>query len=505
MDLDALAVSATEWIQRALDHAVVVGLALPDRAGRLHTVWTNGDGPHLGRKRSARRREAFDGRRAVRLEAAELEERSLGILPLVGREQALGVLEVLGPRHVIDRGWTLLTLAAAQIAVGVQNLTEQRTLRREIETLERAALLGRDLVQAGSPCEATRVAARFASERFEIPVAVWLAGRDPSKMRLTAVRGLGSRRRRDVRARMGTIPRWGGLFAMEQERLMCRFGEVLGTSEVVAIDAGDALMLAAHADPSLEAALEVVGSLLRGVLRNLSVTEQAEQRNQQLDFGIALTAHELRAPILGVKAVLELLLGRERQGGFETAMLRRSLRELEQLADVTEGILGWAVGAQPLNRKHVDVVALVTDVVRSSELGTDEGRVVICAPERVEAFVDPLHFRGAVGNILRNALAYTEEGTAVHLVVEQAEDRVAIRIRDRGPGIAEDERASVFDPFVRGRVGLVRSRGNGLGLFIARRVVEAHGGDIWIESEREGTTFHLSVPTGTVRARRSAS
>lgn len=504
-DLDALAVSVTTWMRRALDDEVVVDLAIPDRAGRLRTVWKDGDALHLGRKRSARRREAFDGPRAVRLELLEEKERSLGIFPLVAREQALGVLEVLGPRAVVDRGWMLLELAAAQVAVGVQNLAEQRTLRREIETLERAAVLGRDLVQAASPSEAARVAARFASERFEVPVAVWLVTHDAGKMHLAAVRGLGSRRRRDVRSVMGSIPRWSGLFTTEQEGLMRRFGGVLGTSQVIAIDAGEALMLAGHADRSLEAPLEVVGSLLRGVLRNLSVAEQAEQRSQQLDFGIAWTAHELRAPILGVKAVLELLLGRKHESGSEAAMLRRSLRELEQLADVTEGILGWAVGAQPLNRRHVDLVALVHEAVRSSELGLHEGRVVVCAPEAVDAFVDPIHFRGAVGNIVRNALAFTEEGHAVHLVVEYEGDRVAIRVRDRGPGIAEDERASVFDPFVRGRVGLARSRGNGLGLFVARRIIEAHGGEIWIEPEREGTTFHLSVPTGTVRARRSAS
>jgi signal transduction histidine kinase len=69
-----------------------------------------------------------------------------------------------------------------------------------------------------------------------------------------------------------------------------------------------------------------------------------------------------------------------------------------------------------------------------------------------------------------------------------------IEVRDRGPGIPPGERHSIFDPFMRGAASHLARSGNGLGLFIARRVLEAHGGSVWLTSGRSGATFTLELP-----------
>ncbi|HYG71018.1 MAG TPA: ATP-binding protein, partial [Actinomycetota bacterium] len=101
-----------------------------------------------------------------------------------------------------------------------------------------------------------------------------------------------------------------------------------------------------------------------------------------------------------------------------------------------------------------------------------------------------------------NAVSVSPSGTEIEVDIERRGDQVLISVSDRGPGIAEDERAAIFDPFVRGAGGAGRRGGAGLGLFIARRVIESHGGDVWIDPHRrEGTTFHVRIPVtalGTV-------
>ena len=494
------------WVRKTVG-AASVRLALPDRAGRLRIAWRDEDpgGPgDRGRRRSARRREALLGRRPIRLDMHDGGQRTLGVFPLFFGDVDVGVLEVAAPREAILRRWDLVETIAALLAASIWHLSERRRQQRDIEILQQAAGLGLDLLRAGSQSGAVREAVRFTAERFEIPVAGWVAAPGSGRYTLTSVRGLGARKRRELRMAFdGTAVR-ASLPSEQREALIRRFGDVLGTRDVAVIDAGSALLLAAYAPRSTWSAMGTLGTLLEGILELLALAAHAERRNEQLDMGIAWTAHELRAPLLGVKAVLELLLRGDTRTPITLAMLRRSLRELEQLAETTEGLLGWAVGARPLRRRTADVVRLVDEAVRSCELERGEERVQVSADGPAMALVDSAHFRRAVANVVRNALIYSAGDTRVSVAVGTVGDLATVTVTDQGPGIPEDERSWIFDPFMRGSNGGRSDRGStGLGLFIARRIVEAHGGRIWVDSSRKGTTFTLQVPSA--RARRSAS
>lgn len=505
-DLDEVTGSVGGWVRAALGtEEAVTRIALPDAAGRLRIVWGEGEtGDGLGRRRSARRRMAFHRGTPVSVELPHREGWVLLLIPLARRGASIGVLEVMAPRAAVEERRGTLEAVTSQVAIGLWNAAELTRLGREVETLARAAGLGCDLVRAGTPEAAVRSAVRFLCDRFHVPVAAWLVNGDPPHLVLAEVRGVGSRKGRMIRGALGSLPRWDSLSAIERDALVGRMAAVLGVDQVEVLGAGDAFLAAGHATASLRDSLHIVGSLLEEVLRQKTTMAEATRRSGQLDLGIAWTAHEFRGPLLGVKAVLELLL---RSGGDSPAgraMLERSLRELEQLAGLTDGLLRWAVGAGSLTRRHADVVSIVRQAVESCYLEAGQERVWISAPDRLIARVDAHQLRGAIANLVSNALAYSPPDTKVEVSVEHAGDAIIAGVRDEGPGIQASERDRIFDPFFRGQTR-GRRNGKGLGLFIARRVVEAHGGSIWLEPSVQGATFRIRLPVEEARRHRARS
>jgi len=226
---DELVTSTARWARSVTGcDPTHVSFALPDSAGRLRVAWRDGAGAIGGRKRSVRRRTAFRTKQAVRVEAGE--DAALALFPLVSRGTPFGVLEIMAPRGAINDGWELLEAIASQAAITLHNLYEQRSLRRQVETLEGATALGRDLVRAHDPEEAAQLAVRFVAERFELPVAGWVATPNSQRMVLTSVRGLGSRKRKQLKAVMGAFPRWSSLPSSQRDAMVRQFREVLGGS-----------------------------------------------------------------------------------------------------------------------------------------------------------------------------------------------------------------------------------------------------------------------------------
>jgi signal transduction histidine kinase len=114
-----------------------------------------------------------------------------------------------------------------------------------------------------------------------------------------------------------------------------------------------------------------------------------------------------------------------------------------------------------------------------------------------EVLADPLALKSALQNLVANAVKYgSKEENWVGISASQADGAVEIRVADRGPGIPEEEQKHIFDPFFRGKKALQEQvHGTGLGLNLAKRVVEAHGGTIRVESDPgRGTEFIVRIP-----------
>jgi len=234
--------------------------------------------------------------------------------------------------------------------------------------------------------------------------------------------------------------------------------------------------------------------------------EHAERALAQHNELLGFVAHELRNPLTSAAGWLEILhrpdnaeAVRERALDVLTRNLKMLARMVEELVDRTRNVEGQIT----IECQRTDMRTLlerVCDDARgqaqvkhqrfSCELPPDLG-IVRCDPFRVQQ---------AVGNVIGNALKFTPTEGAVQLTARVLDDVVEILVRDTGPGIAQEHLKSIFEPFIRLQAHSATA-GLGLGLNIARKLVELHGGSIRAESEGPGSgaTFHIRLPVGGPR------
>jgi len=246
-----------------------------------------------------------------------------------------------------------------------------------------------------------------------------------------------------------------------------------------------------------------IGDLARSFNR---MAEQIQRlRNAEREL-LADVSHELRTPLARMRVVLDLA------ADGDPEELRRYLREvatdlseLEQLVD--DIIVGarleadpgrWSAAEPPLRRRSTTVEELVEATAARFRSRWPERELVCRLPdERIAVDVDPVLVRRALDNLLDNARKYSPDDRPIVLSVERGDGgAVRIAVVDRGVGIAPEDQPRVFTPFFRADPSRSRATGGvGLGLVLARRIVESHGGSIGFTSAREaGSTFWLTLP-----------
>lgn len=468
--LDELGPALLRWTREAVgDVPAQVRILLSGPGGRLRTLAAEGQGERVPSHQTC-------------------------MVPMVSRGETFGLIEVIGPAAAVERSRPLLEAIASQGAISLRSIREQSGLRRRARALNAYAALSRVLVAARAPRSAVRAATEFCSSHLEMPVAGWLVLEGSSRLELVAARGMGAHERRVIKGGSWILPP-RGVDGPDLPGLAEHFRKVLGTPHVVMVRAADAVVMAGAASSSLAEdageLLNALAPLLDEILKHLAAVARAELRNQQLDLGIAWTAHELRGPLLGLRTFME---AQERRGSAGLLRRAEASRELEELVQQLEGLLQWAAGVRPLRLRPTDLMRLVRQAVRQCTGPAEPARVSISGPRSARVLAEAGELRRAIANLVRNALVYSPPEEAVDVSVEQRNGSFVVSVRDRGPGVPPEETGSIFDPFIRGRAGRRHRAGRGLGLFIARRVIEAHGGAIWVEPGRWGATFCLQVP-----------
>ena len=366
--------------------------------------------------------------------------------------------------------------------------------------------IARNLVRAPAPGDAVRLVARLISDRYHRPVGGWLRLPGADGLTLVVAHGLRPGRRAEVRRRLRFLPAWSEAPDPAKQIARRQFSSLAEVERVRVIDAEQALLLVGDPSPELQQALPALGVLLKHVLLRLEDGRLPTDQEGQLELGLAWTAHELRSPLLLARMVLDRLSQGHDDAETMEKLLVQAREELDDLASLVDTLLPWAVGVGSFNRDAVDLRTTLEEAVHSCSVEAEKERVRIEAPEGVTLDANRDHLLSAVSNLVRNALAYSPEGTEILVEAQGRNGVVRISVRDEGPGVLPEEREAIFDPFTRGVAGRSR-RGGGLGLFIARRAVEAHGGIIWVESGSGmvGTTFHLEIPRDSGRRHPSAS
>src|SRR5918996_437518 len=248
---------------------------------------------------------------------------------------------------------------ASQIAIVFRNLAATSRLSAGLESAKDLAGMATEIVRAGSPEEAVRAAVRFCHERFGGPAAGWLVGDDPSRLRLVSALGFGRERGRELRSRMRLLRHADLIDDERRSETAAAFAEIAGVPVAETAVTANAVLAVGGLSPGGHAPFRLVEGLLEDVIDHLAVVEAAARRHERLDLGLALTAHEVRGPLVGALAIIERLLMEHEHDEEDRGLLDRSREQLEQLSRLVDSLLHWAVAGRPLEMRATDLTGLV--------------------------------------------------------------------------------------------------------------------------------------------------
>ena len=240
-------------------------------------------------------------------------------------------------------------------------------------------------------------------------------------------------------------------------------------------------------------------------LQDRMAREQAAQRIKD-DF-LSIVSHELRTPLTSIQGYSQLLEGRLRGElageSKEMAHLRvirsqvsRMRRLVDDLLDVSRIDRRGGVSIEPIDFDLAEEVRGAATRIGSEHA---DRRIEVAAPERIDVHADRDRLDQVLTNLIENAVKYSPDGGPVRVVAERRGGEVEVRVSDAGIGIPPEHRDHVFERFYQadGDAGRRRFGGLGLGLYISRAIIDAHGGRIWAAPNLEdgtGSVFGFRIP-----------
>ncbi|MHB1134870.1 MAG: sensor histidine kinase [Chloroflexota bacterium] len=276
---------------------------------------------------------------------------------------------------------------------------------------------------------------------------------------------------------------------------------VLGFRVVFRRPAGD-LWLSVSAAPIRAAGGELLGAVL--VFSDIGGLHHLEEQRE--DF-LRMIGHDLRQPLTVLQGAGQWLQPRLARAGLphEAAMAERLILSARRLGTMIQDLVDstrLAAGESEVRREDVDLARLVREVVgHALPPLVGQGRLQVEAPATaVPVRVDPGLVERVLANLVGNALKYSAADQPVLVRVSTAPAEAVVSVADQGVGIPPSELPRLFQRYYRAEEAR-HHEGLGLGLYIARLIVEAHGGRIWVESqEGRGSTFSFTLPLVELRS-----
>lgn len=237
--------------------------------------------------------------------------------------------------------------------------------------------------------------------------------------------------------------------------------------------------------------------------KNAELDAAVREKNQIL----GMAAHDLRNPLGVIVGMVDLLV--EELGESLSAENRQLLTGVAASADYMRGLVDDMLdyskinaGRLELQLQPVDIAELIRDNLAFNSILANKKGSKLCFEGDARPLVlqiDSRRIQQVLNNLISNALKFSATGTTITVTVRRSGDEVTIAIADQGQGIAADERSKLFKPFSLTRTrSTANEKSTGLGLAIVRRIVEAHGGHIRLESQvGQGSTFFVSLPLTT--------
>ena len=235
------------------------------------------------------------------------------------------------------------------------------------------------------------------------------------------------------------------------------------------------------------------------ILQEASRTEALEQSNELKAALLASVSHDLRTPLTSIRASVDSLLHSDTKWN-EAALREFHLiisEEVHRLSRLIENLLAMArinAGELRLSKKWESPCEVCHNVLDRCAAATRHHRVTVECEESLPAvLIDSRLIAEALANLIENAAKYSPPGSEITLKAQMKGDDLLICVTDQGPGIVPEEISRLFQKFYRGTHSQQKG-GTGMGLSIARGIIEAHGGRIWVEdSSGKGATFTFSL------------
>jgi signal transduction histidine kinase len=239
-------------------------------------------------------------------------------------------------------------------------------------------------------------------------------------------------------------------------------------------------------------------TLEQRVAERTAALQESEAHQKML---VHLVSHDLRAPVTIIQGYADLLRDRlasqplDEQTQMALNAIRRGIRRMDvMIQDLTD--TARAEGGQlTLDRQPVRLQAYLPELLARSASVLEVTRISVNLPAALPLVcADYDRFERILTNLLTNALKYSDPGTPVEVTAQRQDGDVVLAITDQGQGISADAIPHLFERFYR-VPGARKAEGIGLGLYITKLLVEAHGGRIWVESEvGKGSTFSFTLP-----------
>jgi len=260
-------------------------------------------------------------------------------------------------------------------------------------------------------------------------------------------------------------------------------------------------------------------SLIQSVLKEIKRREELEKLTQQLEQAnidlkkldqaktgfISMASHQLRTPLSAIKGYISMLL----EGSYGKLSLKAKDKLLnvfqsnERLIQIINDLLNISkaeLGKMELEMSDVQIADLLQSCFEEMKFEAEKRHLKLEFEKPTELLpkiqVDELKIRQVVLNLIDNAIKYTTKG-GVTLRARKENSNIQISVQDTGEGLTDEEQKAIFSGFVRGTAGInFFVEGAGLGLFVAKKFIELHGGKIWAESEGsgKGSTFVIELP-----------
>jgi len=313
------------------------------------------------------------------------------------------------------------------------------------------------------------------------------------------------RRGQVVSKRTAAADRW---FSGLGESYSVTYVPLLSSDKVIGVLglAGDS----ATFNPNDRRLLSAIGVVIGLALDNARLYDQERKRAERLqelaqmrsEF-LLTVSHELRTPLTAVKTSAEML--QEEDDSPAESPRGQLIRHIVQGVNRLNTLIGDLVSMARLNNSQLqlnlepagaaEMVSAACNLIRPLVQTKRQTLDVHFDASGPKVLVDQRRFEQILVNLLSNAHRFTPAEGRISVDVREEEDEVIIAVSDTGPGIREDERQVIFEPFYRGREGSSRRvpGGMGMGLAIAKSLAELHGGRIWVESGEGGSTFLLAV------------